>query len=173
MGLEFETAVKRRASDEPVDKGPRTIFEVSEYDEDTDELIRVVECTAYNPGTDAIVMLFADATGRRSDTKTKAVGVIDFFFSTLDDETNDYLYRRLIDPDDPLTLEDISGWTLKLIEEWGGRPTKQPSDFAHSRKTGGRRSTPRTSPSTPSRSRSTASSTRSTSSSPSTSPVKT
>lgn len=172
MGLEFETAVARRQAEEdqqePKDRGPATVFKVAEYDVETDELVQVVECNAYNPGTDAIVMLMADATGRRQGDAAKAVGVIDFFFSTLDDAANDYLYKRLVDPADPLGIEEISDWTLALIGEWGGRPTKQPSDFASSRKTGGPKSTPRTSPSTRSRSRSTASSTRSTSSSPST-----
>lgn len=169
MGLEFETAVVRReAGAQPQERGPATVFKVAEYDSETDELIEVVECNAYNPGVDAIVMLMADATGRRQGNSQKAVGVIDFFFSCLDDAANDYIYKRLVDPDDPLGVEEVSGWVMSLIQEWGGRPTKQPSDFAPSRKTGGRKSTPRTSPSTSSRSRSTASSTRSTGSTSST-----
>lgn len=171
MGLEFETAVARRQADAeaaPLERGPATTFKVAEYDEETDELVQVVECNAYNPGTDALVMLMADATGRRQGSTDKAVGVIDFFFSTLDDAANDYLYKRLVDPRDPLGVEQITEWTLELVREWGGRPTQQPSDFARSRKTGGLKSTPPTSPSTRSRSRSTASSTRSTASTSST-----
>jgi hypothetical protein len=166
VALEFETAVARRQAevDTEKDRGAATVFKVAEYDAETEELVRVVECNAYNPGTDAIIMLYADATGRRQATHSKVVGVIDFFFDCLDDEANDYLYKRLVDLDDPLGVEEISEWTLALIEEWGGRPTKQPSDFARSRKPGGQSSTRRTSKSTSSRSRSTASSTRSTAS---------
>jgi hypothetical protein len=163
VALEFETAAKRKMeADEVVDRGPATPFKIAEYVDGEDEPAQVVECEAYYPGEAAIVMLMTDVTARRSTTSQKAVGLIDFFFACLSDETNDYLYGRFIDTEDPFDLVDIREIIFGLIEEWGGRPTKQPSDFAPSRKTGGQSSTRRTSPSTSSRSRSTGSSTRST-----------
>jgi hypothetical protein len=166
MGLEFETAAKRRLAEgeqaEPAERGPATIFKIAEYVDGEDEPQEIVECEAYYPGENAIVVFMADVMSRRNSTAEKAVGLIDFFFSTLSNESNDYLYRRLVDPEDPFNAVDIREITMALIEEWGGRPTKQPSDFAPSRKTGGRSSTQRTSRSTSSRSRSTGSSTRST-----------
>lgn len=163
MGLEFETAAKRKlAEGEVVDRGPATLFKIAEYEDGEDEPREIVECEAYYPGEAAIVLLMSDATSRRNTDVEKATAVIDFFFSTLGDKTNDYIYKRFMDPDDPFDMTDLRDIVFGLIEEWGGRPTKQPSDFAPSRKTGGQSSTRRTSPSTSSRSRSTASSTRST-----------
>lgn len=163
MALEFETAAKRKlAEGEVVDRGPATLFKIAEYEDGEDTPVQVVECEAYYPGEAAIVLLMSDATSRRNTNAVKAAALIDFFFSCLSDETNDYIYRRFMDQDDPLGVVDLREIVFGLIEEWGGRPTKQPSDYAPSRKVSGQSSTRRTSPSTSSRSRSTGSSTRST-----------
>lgn len=166
MALEFDTAVARvrDENDTPEDK-PSVMFTVNERDPDTDEILDRVECHAYYPGEGQILVLMTDVMGRRAGTAEKLAGIIDFFTDVLDPESKDYIVKRLLDPEDPFGLEEIQPIVFGLVEEWGGRPTKLPSDYASSRKTGGQKSTPRTSKRTSSGSRTTGSSTRSTRSS--------
>lgn len=155
--MEFDTAVARvRDTDEDQEEAPIE-FTVVERDEDTEEVIRRVKCHAYNPGEGQIVILLTDVMGRRTNNAEKVAGIVDFFTEVLDPESKQYIVRRLMDRKDPFGMADIEEIAMGLVEEWGGRPTKQPSDFAQSRKTGGQRSTRRTSKSTSSASRRTAS----------------
>jgi hypothetical protein len=161
MALEFDTAVARvRDENEAPEERPSIEFTINERDPDTDEILDRVVCHAYYPGEGKVLVLMTDVMGRRAGVAEKLAGIIDFFADVLDPDSKDYVVRRLLDDDDPFGLEDIQPIVFGLVEEWGGRPTKSPSDFAPSRKTGGRNSTPRTSKSTSSGSRSTASSTR-------------
>lgn len=162
MALEFDTAVARVKDENEQDEREPIEFTIVERDPDTEEVLDRVVCHAYPPGDGQVIVLVTDVMGRRSNTMQKLAGIIDFFVDVLDEESRDYITKRLLDPEDPFGLEEIEGVVWGLVEEWGGRPTKQPSDFAPSRKKGGQRSTPRTSKSTSSRSRSTGSSTRST-----------
>jgi hypothetical protein len=164
MALEFDTAVKRAATpEEREDREPDVTFVVHEIDED-DNVVNSVECHAFRPAEGQVLVLLADTIGRRAKPSDKVAGIIDFFVDVLDRESHEYIVDRLLDPEDDFGFENISEIAFGLVEEWGGRPTKRPSDFAPSRKKGGQRSTRTTSKSTSSRSRSTGSSTRSTAS---------
>jgi hypothetical protein len=161
--VEFDTAVARVESEND-DERASTMFTVVERDPDTDEVLDRVECRAYLPEEGQLVILMADVKGRRAHTEDKIAGMVDFVFDLLDAESKDYLTERLLDIKDPFGFAQVADIATGLIEEWSGRPTQQPSDYLPSRKTGGRKSTPRTSKSTSSGSRRTASSTRSTAS---------
>lgn len=156
--MEFDTAVARvlAEGEEPEAKESLT-FTIVERDPDTDEVIDRVECTAYKPNEGQIVILMADVMGRRATLVDKVAGTIDFFTDILDEPSKEYIVGRLLDPDDPLGLTELQPIINHIVEEWGGRPTKQPTDYSPSRKVAGRSSTPRTSKSTSSRSRSTVS----------------
>ncbi|HEY5419337.1 MAG TPA: hypothetical protein VIL10_01265 [Marmoricola sp.] len=153
--MEFDTAVARaRVEDEEEVAYPFTIVE---RDPDTDAVLDKVVCHAYHPGDGQVIVLIADTMGRRSSTSDKIAGIIDFFTDVLDDESKEYIVRRLMDRRDPFGLADVEPIVFYLVEEWGGRPTKQPSDFSRSQKVAGQKSTPRTRKSTSSASRRTAS----------------
>ena len=161
MAFEFDTAAKRVVDDEPREREYDLVFPIHERDED-DEIVDTFEARAARPGDGVIAVLLTDIQGRRSTASDKVAGLIDFVMDVVDRPTRDYLVKRLLDEDDPFGTEAITEMAMALVEEWGGRPTKQPSDYAPSRKTGGQRSTRTTSRQTSSRSRSTGSSTRST-----------
>lgn len=154
---EFETAVARASAENEEQETGHSfgIVEIGE-DEEGNETREVIPCTAYYPGDGALVMLMADTMGR-ADIGMKLAGIINFLADCLDDESKDYITGRLLDRHDPFGLEEITPIVWWLVEVFGGRPTKQPSDYAPSRKTGGQSSTRRTSKSTSSRSRSTVS----------------
>lgn len=95
---------------------------------------------AQYPGEGQIVMLMA-ANGRRSGVTDRVAGIIDFFMGVLDEADFHYIEQRLMDRTDPFGAAEIEAIMRYLVEEWGGRPTKQPSDFASSQKSTGRKST--------------------------------
>jgi hypothetical protein len=141
---EFETAVAATRAEDTDE--PTIDFAVLEFDED-EEVKRVV-CHAYFPGEGEVLMLIADAMGRRSSGPEKIAAIIDFLVNVLDEESTEYITGRLLDRHDPFGIGEIEPIVFALIEEMGGRPTKQPSDFAQSRKAVGPKSTPRTRKST-------------------------
>lgn len=144
---EFETAIaasRAEPDDYPIEFA---VIEIGEDDDGEPTRERVV-CHARHPGDGEVVMLIADAMGRRSSLPDKVAAVIDFLINVLDAESVDYITGRLLDPADPFGIEQVEPIVFALVEEMGGRPTKQPSDFAPSRKPGGRNSTPRTRKST-------------------------
>jgi hypothetical protein len=150
---EFETAV---AAVETEDNGPTPYpFIIVEKNDEGEEVDRV-ECTAYEPGEGALIVLMADTMGRGHPGE-KLAGIINFLADALDEESKQYVVSRLLDRNDPFGLDEITPIVWWLVEEWGGRPTKQPSDYARSRKPGGPRSTPRTTKQKSSASRSTVS----------------
>jgi len=158
MALEFDTAVARvLAEDETPEEQPTIEFYVNERDEESGEVVDRVLCHAYEPYEGAVIALMADATGRRSQVTDKVSGMVDFVMDIVDEPTKNYLTRRLLDREDPFGGTELAEIALGLIGEKAGRPTRQPSDFAPSRKTGGQSSTRRTTKSTSSASRQTAS----------------
>lgn len=156
FAVEFDTAVARVRDPEEQEEAP-VEFTVVERDPDTEEILNRVTCHAYDPGEGQIVILLTDVMGRRTNNAEKVAGIIDFFTDVLDPESKAYIVGRLMSRDDPFGMVEIEKIVYGLVEAWGGRPTKLPSDFAQSRKTGGQRSTRRTSKSTSSASRRTAS----------------
>lgn len=142
---EFETAVAvARAEDSPEEATIEfVVVEIGE-DEEGEETRERIMCHAYHPGEGEVIMLISDAMGRRSSVPEKVAAIIDFLVNVLDDESTDYIVGRLLDRRDPFGISEIEPIVFGLIEEMGGRPTKQPSDFARSRKNGGQKSTQRT-----------------------------
>ena len=135
-------------------------FDIVERDPETDDVIDTVKCYAREPGEGEIIILMTDVLGRRADDSHKLAGIIDFLTDVLDETSRHYVVGRLLDIRDPFGLADLMPILDWMVETWSGRPTRQPSDYLPSRKTGGRNSTRPTSKSTSSGSRSTASSTR-------------
>jgi hypothetical protein len=152
--VEFNTAVARVGAR---DEAQVHTFTIIERDPDTEEIVNKVECHAYDPTEGQVIMMITEVMGRRANIADKIAGFIDFFTDVLDEESKDYVIHRLLDPNDTFGIEDVQPIVFWLMEEFGGRPTRQPSDYLPSRKAGGQRSTQRTSKSTSSRSRSTAS----------------
>lgn len=155
--MEFVTAARRAELD--VDDDDIIEFTIVEVDEDEDgeETRRKVKCRAHKPAEGQVMLLVADMMSRRSDLGTQMAAVVDFLGDVLDDESREYVVARLMTREDPFGIKDLEPIVEHLVEAWGGRPTKQPSDFSPSRKRTGQRSTARTTKSTSSRSRSTGS----------------
>jgi hypothetical protein len=82
---------------------------------------------------------------------------IEFIFNCMDEETQLYFRRRLMDIDDPFGFDGEGGMMeifKALTEEWSARPTKQPSDFRPARRATGQGSTAPTRAKAPTSSRS-------------------
>lgn len=155
--MEFDTAVARvRTADEAPEVAP-FVFTIVERDPDTDAVVDRVELRAFEPAEGQFVVMVTDVLGRKSNMSSKISGIVDFFTEILDEPSKEYVVGRLLDRDDPFGVSDLQPIIEWLIGEWSGRPTKSPTDFAPSRKTGGQSSTRRTSKSTSSASRRTAS----------------
>lgn len=92
----------------------------------------------------AAVML---AMGSRKMDLKAAGNFITLFINLADEATQDHLYTRLLDPNDPFELDSDGGvfdiWE-HLTEEWSARPTKQPRDYQPPRRATGKASTART-----------------------------
>ncbi len=84
------------------------------------------ECTAYKPGDGQLAVLMA-ATGRHASSQEQVAGIINFFASVLDDESNAYVVARLLNRKDPFGLEQVQEIMEWMIAEWSGRPTKPSS----------------------------------------------
>lgn len=153
--VEFDTAVARVQAEDSEEEVSYS-FTINEVDE-KGNVVNSVECHAYAPEDGNIMMLMADLVSRRAGIAQQIAGLVDFITDVLDEESRDYIVRRLMDRTDPFGITDLRGIVDYLMEEWSGRPTKQPSDYLPSRKVGGQKSTPRTRKSTSSVSRRTAS----------------
>jgi hypothetical protein len=104
------------------------------------------ELTCYPPAEGQLAVLMA-STSRHTSVSEQIAGIINFFVEVMDGPSHAYLVGRLLDRNDPFGLNEVTeimGW---MVEEWSGRPTQPSSGSTRSRSSGGRRSTPRTSPS--------------------------
>lgn len=120
-----------------------TEFAINERDAEG-EIVRVVKCRAQKPAPGQAMYVMA-AMGRGSNSSDKIAGVINLLGDICDDKTREYIERRLLDRyDRQFEFEQVIGIIEGLLEEWGGFPTRQPSDYAPSQKPGGRKSTRRT-----------------------------
>lgn len=96
----------------------------------------------YEPdaGSLAIMMMVA---GQKMTPQNMGT-FIEFIFNCMDEETQLYFRRRLMDMDDSFGLSGEGSlmeiWKA-LTEEWSARPTKKPSDFRPARRATGRAST--------------------------------
>lgn len=93
-----------------------------------------------DPGSIAIMAMIA---GQKMNVQNMGT-FLEFIFNCMDEETQLYFRRRLMDMDDSFGFDGEGGlmevWKA-LTEEWSARPTKQPSDFRPARRATGRAST--------------------------------
>lgn len=126
---EFVTAAKPN-----VGKLDKTSVIVMKHDD--------TEVTFFEPdsGSLAIMMMVA---GQKMTPQNMGT-FIEFIFNCMDEDTQLYFRRRLMDMSDPFGLSGEGSlmeiWKA-LTEEWSARPTKQPSDFRPARRATGRAST--------------------------------
>ena len=97
----------------------------------------------YKP-TDGQIAVYMASTGRHSSDSDRTAAIINFFIELFDKDSQAYLVERLLDRDDPFGLVQVEEMIEALTEEWSGRPTQRSSGSTPSRRTGGRKSTPRT-----------------------------
>jgi len=126
---QFETAVKAaEAEDDKPDL---------EFDLDG------VMCQAYYPGDGQLAYLMA-STGKHQAASERVAGLVNFFVAVLDDDSHSLIVNRLLDREDTFGLEEVQNIFEWMVEEWSGRPTKQPSDFQSSQRSAGQTSKRRT-----------------------------
>lgn len=117
--------------------------EAEDEDLGTPFMVDGVECRAYAPSDGQLAMLVVSIS-KRSSQHEKIAGIINFFDSTLDEESREYITDRLLDRTDPFGVVQVEEIIEFLIEEWTGRPTKSPSGSTRSQRPGGQKSTRRT-----------------------------
>lgn len=139
---EFETALAA-VTDEEEASLEFAVVEIKE-EEDGSETRTKRLCHAYPPAEGQVILFMTDTIGRHRSTEERLAAIVDFLVDVLDEESRAYIVGRLMARSDPFGLADIEPIVMWMLQEWGARPTKQPSDFAPSRKTGGQKSTPRT-----------------------------
>lgn len=126
MGLEFETAAVRTAEEDEIDEGQLLTLNGEEL-------------RYYRPGDGQIALVMAMTERRQADQK-KVAGLIDFFFSIFDEDSQKHLQARLWDRRDPFDINTKGGINDildSLFEEWAGRPTKRSIASTESRETTG------------------------------------
>lgn len=137
---EFTKAVKAVVEAEE----PWIEFKVTKTFEGDEKEPETQICRAVSiPSDGQIAFLMANTAGRGA-TQTKVAALLNFFDSTLDDETHDYITDRLLDPQDEFGMEDIQDILEMLMEEWTARPTKRQSGSTPTPPTTGQSSTPTT-----------------------------
>ena len=94
--------------------------------------------------TDGQYMIYIAETGRHASSEQRVAAAVNFFMGLFEEADQAYLADRLLDRNDPFGMKKIEEIVGAVTEDWSGRPTEPSSGSASSRKTGGRRSTPRT-----------------------------
>jgi hypothetical protein len=103
-----------------------------------------VLCKAERPTDGQIAVLMATTNAKHLTEGEMVAGIINFFASTLDDQTHNYITNKLLDRKDPfglLEVQDIIQW---MMEEWSARPTKSSPASTQSQRSDGPNSTPPT-----------------------------
>jgi hypothetical protein len=78
--------------------------------------------------------------GRKGDA-TKVSAMLNFFESSLDEDSQEYIADKLLDPADPFGAEEVEEILAWLMEEWTGRPIMRSSGSTSSPVTAGPSST--------------------------------
>ena len=128
---EFVTAVED-AVDQEENEEPGLVFSI-----DGEEM------RAYKP-TEGQFALLMMAMGRHASSQDSFAGIIDFFISVLDEDSERYVISRMQSRSNIIPLEKITEILEWMIEEWGGRPFQKRSASTSSPPKGGRKSTART-----------------------------
>jgi hypothetical protein len=132
---DFTTAVEEELEEGEEAETPTVTFQHDER-----------EVTFYKPSTGQMALMMSMG-GREMDLKT-AGNFIALFLEMADDETQRYFQTRLLERPKPgqkvfdLASEGgIYDIFEALGEHWGGKKSKQPSDFQSPRRATGKRST--------------------------------
>lgn len=137
MGLEFTTAATEAAADQAGDGDEQEVDPGETFMHDGTE-IRYYRPT---PGQIAVVMAM---TADRQQDQSKVAGYVDFFFSVLDEHSQQHFQKRLLDRRDPFDLTSKGGINEiidGLLQEWAARPTRQSAVSSTSRTSTGPSST--------------------------------
>lgn len=111
---EFVTAVNEQAKAEQEEE-PTYPFKVDG-----------VVYRAFKP-TESQYAVFVVNTGRHAPDTEKIAGLVDLFFSMLDEPSHHALYRRLADRDDEFGVDMIEKIMKHLISEWSGKASDEQS----------------------------------------------
>lgn len=114
MGLQFETAAQAEVNGE--NKSDTFML-----DRDTPNELEV---TYTEPGTGQVALVMA-LTEERQDNQRKTSGIIEFFFSVIDEDSRKVLQARLWDANDAFDFDMVQEIVQSLLAEWSGRPTKR------------------------------------------------
>jgi hypothetical protein len=131
-----------RAEDEPDDTPDPVVVRLVTPGKTEDEEDKVHELTMHYPGDGQLAAWMA-TSANFTTLEEKVAGTVNFFTSILEEHDHSYIVARLYDRKDDFGTRHMTDLLKHAMEEWGGRPTKQPSDFAPSRRSGGQRSTRR------------------------------
>lgn len=133
----------------PIKEFTTALREVTDEDKEEGWTFKVDgrELTCFPPEPAQLAVLMA-STSRHTRISEQIAGTINFFVEVMDDDSATYLTQRLLNRTDPFGIEEVTEIMEWMIEEWTGRPTQPPSVSTRSRRSGGPRSTPRTTRST-------------------------
>jgi hypothetical protein len=138
---EFLVAADRADEDEDQTPEPVVVrLRTPSEDPDTDD--DLYELTMHFPGDGQMAAWMATSASFAAQEE-RVAGTVNFFVSMLKEQDHAYIVARLYDRKDPFGTRDIMGLLHHAMEQWSGRPTKQPSGSTPSRRTGGPKSTRR------------------------------
>jgi len=106
------------------------------------------EVLRYFKPTDGQVAIYMASSGRHASANDRTAALVDFFLGLFDENSQDILAKRLRDRDDPFGVKKIGEIIESMLEDWSGRPIQSSSASTPSRRSAGRKSTPRTPAST-------------------------
>lgn len=90
------------------------------------------EITSFRPKDGQIAFLMSGTIGRGVSESEGIAAILDFFTSTLDEKSRDYIESRLLDGEDDFDFDEATAIVRWLIKEWSGRPTMSSSDSSDS-----------------------------------------
>lgn len=133
---EFKKAV-RRATTEDAEAERWMEFQVYGPGEDD-----VTTCRALAEPSGGQIAYFMSKNLSHIPPTERLGAMLNFFDSALDDRSQAYIIKRLLDPNDPYDIDDIQDVMMWLMEEWSARPTKSQSGSTGLRQPNGPSSTP-------------------------------
>lgn len=139
---EFLVAATEEATRDDGDVLSPVTFLVGGYvDKEGEVIAEDHEVTVLGPNGGQMTYLIGAVGSDTGTISERAAGMMNFLYDLMDEDDARWFRRRLLsrrDPFGPKEVGDITDW---LLEQWVGRPTKSPSDYLPSRKSGGPRST--------------------------------
>lgn len=75
--------------------------------------------------SDGQVAFLMAATSSKKSGSDRVAGLLNFFDSALDDDSQVYISEKMLDPNDEFGIEEIQSILEYLMGEWSGRPTQR------------------------------------------------